>query len=200
MRATSSRRCTSVASGREGFGCDNTDGATRRLDPSVVMLPDQVTDAGDPLAWLAFQGRWGQRESGFFNGPDRARSPRSAGRAGDVVRRACATRASSCPGRRSSGRLRRVRVLPRRSNSVRRCSRSASDRRSPTLGGALIVLIVSAVLAQPDAMVTGRDRRRCATTGRSVRSSAPRFASGATTRSRWRGSGWSTSPSPLPRH
>jgi hypothetical protein len=56
-------------SGREGFGCDNTDGATRRLDPSVVLLPDEVDDAGDPLAWLAFQGRWGQRESGFFNGP-----------------------------------------------------------------------------------------------------------------------------------
>ncbi len=56
-------------SGREGFGCDNTDGATRRLDPSVVMLPDQVTERGDGLAWLSFQGRWGQRESGFFNGP-----------------------------------------------------------------------------------------------------------------------------------
>jgi hypothetical protein len=56
-------------SGREGFGCDNTDGATRRLDPAVVLLPNEVDDADDPLAWLAFQGRWGQRESGFFNGP-----------------------------------------------------------------------------------------------------------------------------------
>jgi hypothetical protein len=56
-------------SGREGFGCDNTDDATRRLDPAVVLLPDEVSDGDDPLAWLAFQGRWGQRESGFFNGP-----------------------------------------------------------------------------------------------------------------------------------
>jgi hypothetical protein len=56
-------------SGREGFGCDNTDGATERLDPAVVLLPDEVSDPEDPLAWLAFQGRWGQRESGFFNGP-----------------------------------------------------------------------------------------------------------------------------------
>jgi hypothetical protein len=56
-------------SGREGFGCDNTDGATRRLDPAVVLLPNDVSDPDDPLAWLAFQGRWGQRESGFFNGP-----------------------------------------------------------------------------------------------------------------------------------
>jgi hypothetical protein len=56
-------------SSREGFGCDNTTGPSRRLDPDVVLLPDQVTDPDDPLAWLSFQGRWGQREAGFFNGP-----------------------------------------------------------------------------------------------------------------------------------
>jgi hypothetical protein len=33
------------------------------------MLPHEVTERDDPLAWLAFLGRWGQRESGFFNGP-----------------------------------------------------------------------------------------------------------------------------------
>jgi hypothetical protein len=56
-------------SSREGFGCDNTNGPSRRLDPEVVLLPEQVTDPADPLAWLSFQGRWGQREAGFFNGP-----------------------------------------------------------------------------------------------------------------------------------
>lgn len=56
-------------SGREGFGCDVTEGATRRLDPEVVLLPDTVQGRDDPFAWLTFQGRWGQRESGFFNGP-----------------------------------------------------------------------------------------------------------------------------------
>ncbi len=56
-------------SGREGFGCDNTDGPSRRIDPAVVVLPDTVTNPDDPLAWLTFQGRWGQREPGFFNGP-----------------------------------------------------------------------------------------------------------------------------------
>jgi hypothetical protein len=35
----------------------------------VVLLPDTVENPTDELAWLAFQGRWGQRESGFFNGP-----------------------------------------------------------------------------------------------------------------------------------
>lgn len=56
-------------SGAEGFGCDNTDGPSRRLDPTVVALPERVTDPDDPLAWLSFQGRWGQRERAFFNGP-----------------------------------------------------------------------------------------------------------------------------------
>jgi hypothetical protein len=56
-------------SSREGFGCDDTDGPSRRIDPAVVVLPDEVVDRGDPLGWLTFQGRWGQRESGFFNGP-----------------------------------------------------------------------------------------------------------------------------------
>lgn len=56
-------------SGREGFGCDNTDGPSERLDPQITLLPDRVTDPDDPMAWLAFRGRWGQRERGFFNGP-----------------------------------------------------------------------------------------------------------------------------------
>jgi hypothetical protein len=56
-------------SGHEGFGCDNTDGAMRRLDPAVVLLPDDVTDSSDRFAWLTFRGRWGQREAGFLNGP-----------------------------------------------------------------------------------------------------------------------------------
>jgi len=56
-------------SGREGFGCDRTEGSTRRLDPQIVLLPDEVSDPNSPMAWLTFKGRWGQRESGFFNGP-----------------------------------------------------------------------------------------------------------------------------------
>ncbi len=55
--------------GDQGFGCDNTDGPSDRLDPEVVVLPDTVTDPNDPLAWVAFDGRWGERRSGSFNGP-----------------------------------------------------------------------------------------------------------------------------------
>lgn len=56
-------------SASEGFGCDLTEGPSIALDPQVVVLPDAVDDPGDPLAWLAFRGRWGERQSGAFNGP-----------------------------------------------------------------------------------------------------------------------------------
>jgi hypothetical protein len=56
-------------SASEGFGCDNTDGPSDRYDTDVVVLPDTVDDATDPLAWLAYEGRWGERQNGAFNGP-----------------------------------------------------------------------------------------------------------------------------------
>ena len=54
---------------REGFGCDDTRAATRRLQLQTVLLPDIPSSASAPYAWLAFQGRWGQKESGINNGP-----------------------------------------------------------------------------------------------------------------------------------
>ncbi len=56
-------------SASEGFGCDDTSGPSDRLLPSVIVLPTEVTDADDPFAWLAFDGRWGERQAGPFNGP-----------------------------------------------------------------------------------------------------------------------------------
>jgi hypothetical protein len=53
----------------EGFGCDDTSGPSDRLDVDVVVLPDTVDDPSDPLAWLAYDGRWGERQHGSFNGP-----------------------------------------------------------------------------------------------------------------------------------
>ena len=55
--------------GNQGFGCDNTDGPSTRTDPEVTVLPDTVDDPDDPLAWLMFEGRWGERRAGSFNGP-----------------------------------------------------------------------------------------------------------------------------------
>ncbi len=56
-------------SASEGFGCDNTDGPSTRLDPVVTLLPDTVDDPDDPLAWLMYHGRWGERQNGSFNAP-----------------------------------------------------------------------------------------------------------------------------------
>lgn len=53
----------------EGFGCDTTDGPSERLDPDVVLLPASVSSADDPHAWLGYEGRWGERQPGPFNGP-----------------------------------------------------------------------------------------------------------------------------------
>ena len=55
---------------REGFGCDDTRAATMRLQLQTVLLPDVVpSSAAAPYAWLAFQGRWGQKERAINNGP-----------------------------------------------------------------------------------------------------------------------------------
>jgi hypothetical protein len=56
-------------SASEGFGCDDTSGPTDRVSPEVVLLPDSVDDPDDPLAWVSYEGRWGERQRGAFNGP-----------------------------------------------------------------------------------------------------------------------------------
>lgn len=53
----------------EGFGCDTTDGPSVRTDPSVILLPTASAGPDDEFAWLDFGGRWGERQSGAFNGP-----------------------------------------------------------------------------------------------------------------------------------
>ena len=55
-------------SGSQGFGCDATVEATDRLDPTVVLLPDRVDDPSSPLAWLMFEGLWGEQRFGPFSG------------------------------------------------------------------------------------------------------------------------------------
>ena len=55
-------------SGSQGFGCDSTVEATDQLDPTVVLLPDRVDSADDPLAWMMFEGLWGEQRFGPFSG------------------------------------------------------------------------------------------------------------------------------------
>lgn len=56
-------------SGSEGFGCDDTSGPSNPVSPEVILLPDSVDDPDDPLAWISYEGRWGERQRGAFNGP-----------------------------------------------------------------------------------------------------------------------------------
>ena len=56
-------------SASEGFGCDDTEQPSTRVEPDVVVLPDTVDDPDDPLAWIGFEGRWGERHAVPNNGP-----------------------------------------------------------------------------------------------------------------------------------
>lgn len=56
-------------SASEGFGCDDTSDPSTRIAPEVVVVPDTVDDPSDPLAWIDYRGRWGERQNGAFNGP-----------------------------------------------------------------------------------------------------------------------------------
>jgi len=53
----------------EGFGCDNTDGPSTRLDPVLEVLPTDAAAAGATDAWLRYEGLWGERGEGPNNGP-----------------------------------------------------------------------------------------------------------------------------------
>ncbi|WP_420453590.1 hypothetical protein [Ilumatobacter sp.] len=55
--------------GNEGIGCDTTTDNVREIRPEVVLLPDSADDGPAELAWLDFEGRWGERGSGPFDGP-----------------------------------------------------------------------------------------------------------------------------------
>lgn len=54
--------------GTEGFGCDTTLGPSVTTRPDIITLPDSA-GPDDEFAWLGFTGRWGERQSGPFNGP-----------------------------------------------------------------------------------------------------------------------------------
>ena len=56
-------------SAASGFGCDDTRAPSSAIEPAVVLLPDHVTGVDDPFAWLSFEGRWGELQPSFNNGP-----------------------------------------------------------------------------------------------------------------------------------
>jgi hypothetical protein len=55
--------------GSEGLGCDDTTRPTEALRPTVRYVPMRQADYLRQYPWLAFQGRWGERQRSFFDGP-----------------------------------------------------------------------------------------------------------------------------------
>jgi hypothetical protein len=56
-------------SAEQGFGCDDTRGPSDDVSPTVAVIPADPAAAVDAFPWIAYQGRWGQREASFYNGP-----------------------------------------------------------------------------------------------------------------------------------
>ncbi|MEX2447612.1 MAG: hypothetical protein WD404_02580 [Solirubrobacterales bacterium] len=59
-----------VENGRKGsgVGCDNTTAPHERLEVRPVQVPTRP-GPDSPYRWLEYEGRWGQFEKGFNNGP-----------------------------------------------------------------------------------------------------------------------------------
>lgn len=53
----------------QGVGCDDTGGPWRDVEPRVVVLPSAAEVARARHPWLGFEGRWGERQAGFYDGP-----------------------------------------------------------------------------------------------------------------------------------
>jgi hypothetical protein len=55
--------------GSEGLGCDDTTNPATELRPTVAYVPLARADYLRQYPWLAFEGRWGERQRSFFDGP-----------------------------------------------------------------------------------------------------------------------------------
>ena len=57
------------SSAEQGVGCDDTRGPHREVLPAVVTIPSDPTEAARRYPWITFEGRWGELQPAFFNGP-----------------------------------------------------------------------------------------------------------------------------------
>jgi hypothetical protein len=57
------------SSAEAGVGCDDTRGPHRELRPAVKTIPSDPVAAREMFPWLSFEGRWGELQRAFFNGP-----------------------------------------------------------------------------------------------------------------------------------
>ena len=57
------------SSAEQGVGCDDTRGPHVDLAPAVFTIPGDPATARETFPWIAFEGRWGELQQAFFNGP-----------------------------------------------------------------------------------------------------------------------------------
>jgi hypothetical protein len=57
------------SSAEAGVGCDDTRGPHRELRPVVATIPTDPEAAAAAFPWIEFEGRWGELQKAFFNGP-----------------------------------------------------------------------------------------------------------------------------------
>jgi hypothetical protein len=57
------------SSASQGVGCDDTRGPSDDLRPVVETIPSDRAAAQAAFPWIGFQGRWGELQRAFFNGP-----------------------------------------------------------------------------------------------------------------------------------
>ena len=57
------------SSGEAGVGCDDTRGPHNDLRPDVKTIPSTAAEAAKAFPWITFEGRWGELQKAFFNGP-----------------------------------------------------------------------------------------------------------------------------------
>jgi Membrane domain of glycerophosphoryl diester phosphodiesterase len=56
-------------SAEQGVGCDDTTGPSLELQPVVRSIPGDPDAGQRAFPWIAFEGRWGERQQAFYNGP-----------------------------------------------------------------------------------------------------------------------------------
>jgi hypothetical protein len=52
-----------------GVGCDDTRGPHDVLRPRVMTIPSDPIAASEAVPWIRFEGRWGEIQKAFYNGP-----------------------------------------------------------------------------------------------------------------------------------
>ena len=58
------------SSAEAGVGCDDTRGPHEEIRPVVKTIPSDPAAARAAFPWIAFDGRWGELQPAFFNGPE----------------------------------------------------------------------------------------------------------------------------------